>query len=170
MCSNFHKMPNNAATFMNRHRHPGTSGLTLLETVIASSILVLLVSALAITMTQINRWAAAARLHTLALAVAQQKVDEVLTTKWLVLSPRPAVLAAGTVTEANLSLNDDTHNNQAGLSSVFTGLDAPVQATRTTQVTDLPPRGVRAAVTVSFTYRNHTYQTQLTTIRVTDDI
>lgn len=163
-------MENSTATKLARCRWPGSRGFTVLEAAVASAMLTALVAALAISLTQINRWATAARLKTLALAVAQQKVDEVLTTKWLVRGIRPAVLTAGTVTENALQLNNDAFNSQTGLSSVFTALDTPVAATRATQVVDLPPRSVRATVTVSFVYRGRTYQTSLTTLRVTDDI
>lgn len=155
---------------MARSHHRDNQAFTILEAAVASAMLAGLVAALAIALTQINRWATAARLKTLALAVAQQKVDEVLTTKWLVRGTRPAVLAAGAVTENTLQLNNDALNSQTGLSSAFTALDTPVPATRVTQITDLPPRSVRAAVTVTFTYRGRTYTTGLTTLRVTDDI
>lgn len=142
----------------------------MLEAAVASAMLTALIAALALSLTQINRWANTARLKTLSLALAQQRVDQVLTAKWLVRGTRPAVLTAGTVTENNLQLNNDSLNSQTGLSSAFTALDTPVPATRTTMVTNLPPRGVRAVVTVSFVYRGRTYQTSLTTLRVTDDI
>lgn len=155
---------------MTRRVRGRSAAFTILEAAIASTLLVILVSSVAVAMIQINRWAAAARLQTIALAVAQQKVDEVLAVPWLIRSPRPPVLTAGTVTENNLALNNDAFNSQTALSSLFTDLDTPVTATRVTQITDLPPRSVRASVTVTFTYRQHTYRSQLTTLRVTDDI
>ena len=155
---------------MTRSRLRGTRAFTVVEAAVASAMLTALVAALALSLTQINRWASAARLKTLALALAQQKVDEVLSTQWLVRGTRPAVLTAGTVTENTLQLNNDALNSQTGLSSAFTTLDTPVATTRVTQITDLPPRSVRATVNVSFVYRGRTYQTRLTTLRVTDDI
>lgn len=155
---------------MSRSRRHRAEAFTLLEAAVASAMLVLLVAAMAISLTQINRLANAARLKTLALAMAQQKVDEVLTTPWKVRNTRPTVLVNGIVTENALVLNDDAFNSQSGLSSAFTALDTPVTARRITQVTDLPPRSVRAVVTVNFDYRGRTYSTSLTTLRVTDDI
>jgi Tfp pilus assembly protein PilV len=145
-------------------------GFTLPEVVIAGAILALFVAGSVATMAQINRWATAARLRTLALAVAQQKSDEVLTAPWNVISGRPAVLTAGTATETGLPLNNDNFNAATGLSSAFTSLDTPVAATRTTQVTDVSSRLVRAVVTVSFTYRNRPQTMSLTTLRAIDDI
>jgi len=153
---------------LNRRRR--TLGFTLPEVVIAGAILAIFIAGSVATMAQINRWASAARLRTLALALAQQKSDEVLTTPWQTRGTRPAVLAAGTNTESTLPLNNDAFNSAAGLSSAFTALDTPVGATRTTQITDLSARSVRAVVTVTFSYRNRPYTVSLTTLRTTDDI
>jgi type II secretory pathway pseudopilin PulG len=153
---------------LQRRRH--TLGFTLPEVVIAGAILALFVAGSVATMVQINRWAAAARLRTLALALAQQKSDEVLTTPWQIRATRPAVLATGTNTESGLQLNNDSFNSATGLSSAFTTLDTPVVATRTTQLTDISTRMVRAVITVNFTYRTRPYSVSLTTLRVTDDI
>ena len=145
-------------------------GFTLPEVVIAGAILVLFVAGSVATMAFLNRWAAAARLRTLALALAQQKSDELLTTSWQTRSPRPTVLTAGTTTESALPLNNDTFNAATGLSSAFTNLDTPIVATRTTQITDLSTRMVRAVVTVTYTYRSRPYTMSLTTLRAIDDI
>ena len=143
---------------------------TLPEVVIAGAILALFVVGSVATMAQINRWAAGARLRTLALALAQQKADEVLTTAWQTATGRPAVLTTGTNTETGLQLNNDGYNAGTGLSSAFTNLDTPVPATRTTTITDVSTRTVRAVVTVSFSYRNRPYNVSLTTLRAIDDI
>jgi len=145
------------------------SAFTLMEVVIAGGMLVIFVAAAVTAMTQINRWASAARLRTLALVIAQQKVDEVLKAPWTVLGSRSTILQAGAVTESSLPLNNDPFNNASGLGSAFTDLDTPVNASRTTVVTDLPPRMVRAVVTVNYTYRSHPYTVSLTTLRSTDD-
>lgn len=153
-----------------QNRRRRSLGFTLPEVVIAASILALFVAGSVATLAQINRWAAAARLRTLSLALAQQKCDEVLTTPWQTGTARPNVLTVGTATETKLPLNNDNFNNAAGLSSVFTQLDTPVDATRTTQITDVNVRMVRAVVNVAFTFRGHTYNTRLTTLRAIDDI
>jgi len=143
---------------------------TLPEVVIAGAILAVFVAGSVATMAQINRWAAGARLRTLALALAQQKVDEVLTTSWQTATARPAVLTAGTNTEAGLQLNNDNYNSGIGLGGAFTSLDTAVPATRTTTITNLNTRTVRAVITVSFTYRTRPFNVSLTTLRAIDDI
>jgi hypothetical protein len=80
------------------------------------------------------------------------------------------VLLAGARTDNNIPLNNDLTNAQAGLSSAFTTLDTEVAATRVTEVTDVPPRKVRAVVTVTYQYRNRTYTIVLTTLRAADEI
>lgn len=148
----------------------GTAGFTLVEVVIAGGLLAVLIAGSFIALTQINRWATSARLRTLALAVAQQRVDLLQTTAWQVTAPRPLLLTAGTTTENNLPLNNDAFNSATSLASAFTSLDNQLNATRTTQVTDLTARTLRVAVTVTFTYRNRPQSVSLTTLRTTDSI
>ena len=145
-------------------------GFSLMEVMVAAGILAVFVCTSLIAMTQLNRYAAVARLRTLALGFAQQKVDFLMTTPWSVSSTRPASLAVGTTTENNLPLDNDTFNTQAGLSSSFTNLDLQVTATRTTQITDVSTRIFRAAVTVTYVYRGRTYSVSLTSLRATDNI
>lgn len=148
----------------------GTAGFTLVEVVIAGCLLAVLIAGSFIALTQINRWATSARLRTLALAVAQQRIDVLQTTPWQVGGTRPALLNAGTTTENNLPLNNDAFNAATSLASAYTGLDNQLNATRTTQVTDLTARTLRMAVTVTFTYRNRPHSVRLTTMRTTDSI
>jgi type II secretory pathway pseudopilin PulG len=149
----------------------GEAGLTLVEILIAAALLAVFTAGTVSAVTQMNRYATASRLSTLALAVAQQRIDEVLTTSWQLSQPRPAALTLGTKTEPNLPLNDDAFNSaRADLRSLFTELDLRVPATRTTEITEVSTRIVRAVVTVTFTYRSRPYQVSLTTLRASDSI
>jgi type II secretory pathway pseudopilin PulG len=145
-------------------------GFTLLETVFAACILAVFVCTSFIALTQINRYAANGRLKTLALAFAQQKLDLIMTVPWSVSGTRPTILAAGTVTENNLPLDNDNFNHQTGLSSVFSTLDLQVSATRTTVITNVTARILRATVTLTYTYRSITSTITLTSLRTTDNI
>jgi len=151
------------------HRSRKTLGFTLTEVVIAASILALFIVGSVSAMAQLNRWASSARLRTLALSLAQQKVDEVLTTPWSVLGTTPTALTAGTVTETKLPLNNDPFNSATGLSSDFTSLDVQVIDTRTTTVTTISARVVRVVVTVTYTYRGRPYSVSMSTLRASDD-
>ena len=151
-------------------RSRSTKGFTLVEVVFAGCLLAVLVSASVSAMTQVNRWATGARLRTLALALVQQRIDQVETTPWQLLGTRPALLTAGTTTTNNLPLNNDSFNSATGLASAFTSLDRQVNATRTTTVTNVTARTIRITVTVSYTYRGRASSVSLTTLRTTDSI
>jgi len=146
------------------------SGFTLAEVVIAGGLLAVLIAGSLVALTQVNRWATSARLRTLGLAAVQQRIDTVQTTPWQAIGTRPAVLTAGTTTESAVPLNNDSFNSATGLSSAFTTLDTQMTAIRTTQITDLTTRTLRAVVTVTFTYRNRPHSISLTTLRATDSI
>ncbi|HSI14106.1 MAG TPA: prepilin-type N-terminal cleavage/methylation domain-containing protein [Chthoniobacter sp.] len=166
-------MGSTAPTRSTFFRHRKSHGFTLTEVAIAASILALFIVGAVSTMVQVNRWASAARLRTLALSLVQQKVDEILTTPWSVLSTTPTVLQGSTTgtttTETKLPLNNDPFNSATGLSSAFTNLDVQVIDTRTTTVTSISAHQVRAVVTVSYTYRARPYSVSMTTMRTTDD-
>ena len=151
-------------------RRRGAQGFTFAELTIAMGVLLLFAAVTLAAFTQFNRFAAASRLRIHALALAQQQIDAVLTTQWRVGAPRPPVLAAGWREETDLVINGDELNEQAGLSSVFTPLAAPVKGTRTIEVQDVSSRTLRATVRVSFVYANRTYEVAMTTVRATDTI
>ena len=88
----------------------GTAGFTLVEVLVAGALHAALISGTVTALTQLNRWATAARLRTIATAVAQQRIDQIETTAWQVVGTRPALLTAGTTTENNVPLNNDDYN------------------------------------------------------------
>ena len=158
-----------------RRLRRGPAGFTLVEVLIAGALLAMLISGAVTALTQLNRSATAARLRTIALAVAQQRIDQIETTPWQDWVTRPAILAVDgtgtrTTTENNVPLNNDSYNASMSLISPYTSLDAQVLSTRTTVITNLPPRSLRAVVTVTFTYRNRPYAITLSTLRTTDSI
>jgi len=163
-------MGHSTPTFPTFSRTPRARGFTLVEVLIAAGVLAFFIVTSVTAMAQINRWATAARLRTLALALAQQKADEILSTSWSVLSPTPpTVLTAGTITENNLPIDNDSFNNATGLSSVFSSLDTPINGMRTTTITSVSARQVRATVTVTYAYRSHNYSVSMNTLRSSDD-
>ena len=152
-------------------RRRSSRGFTLLETVVAAAAVSIFAMGAVLALTQVNRFATQARLRTIAVGLAQQRIDEILTTSWQTTLPRPSVLASGTQTETTMVLGGDALNAQAGLSSIVTGQSAPIAAQRTTVVTDLGARRLRAVCTVAFTFRGVTYQPiSLTTLRTADNL
>jgi hypothetical protein len=141
-----------------------------MEVITAAGILAVSISGSLIVYTQMNKLAAVARMRTMAMAMAQQRVDEILTVPWGLAGARPTVLVAGTTTQNDLPLDDDSFNMQSGLSSTFTNLDVRVLATRTTQTTAVTTRQLRAVVTVTYVLLSKTYSVSLTTLRTMDTI
>src|SRR5688572_354802 len=106
-------------------------GFTFIELVVGMGVLLVFVAVAFAAFTQLNRFATASRLRVHALALAQQQVDAVLTAQWRVNAERPPVLAVGTRTENDLTINTDVGNDQTGFESAFTDLVTPVRGTRT---------------------------------------
>lgn len=167
-------------TFISTRRH--RRAFTLVELCFALASFSLFAATSIYSLSQANRFASNSRYKTLALAVAQQKIDQIMTTPWSVAGAVPTVLAAGTTTEAApnvaLPLNGDPLNSANGLSSAFTNLDIQVLDSRITEITKLTDcsgntgnnsRLLRATVTVFYTYRGKQTSLALTTIRSTDD-
>ena len=155
---------------------------TVLEVSFAVAIFSLFAGGSIYALSQADRFASNARYKTLALAEAQQKIDQIMTTPWSVLGGVPAVLTTGTTTEAApniaLPLNGDPFNSESGLSSAFTNSDTQVLDSRTTVITKLTDysgntgsasRLLRADVTVTYTYRGKQTNLTLSTVRSTDD-
>lgn len=151
-------------------RHPALAAFTLVETAVAAAVILIFSLGALLTMTAVNRQANIARSQTLALAFAQQKIDEILTVPWQLNTARPTLLTAATTTDSNFGLGDDPLNAQNDLKSAYTTLDIRVTAKRTTTVTELSSRSIKAIVTVVYTYRGKDYTVSLTTLRVADTI
>jgi type II secretory pathway pseudopilin PulG len=157
-------------------------GFTVLELCFAVATFSLFAVTSIYSLSQANRFASNSRYKTLAIAAAQQKIDQIMTTPWSVAGPVPAVLASGTTVESapsvTLPLNGDPLNSASGLSSAFTNYDTQVLDSRTTVITKLTDcsgntgdksRVLQATVTVSYTYRGKQTNLSLTTVRGTDD-
>ncbi len=150
-------------------------GFTLIEVVCAGAVLALFIASAVAGLSQVNRYAQATRLSTLALAAAEERINEIKTVSWQINDTRPAILTAGTTTENNLPLNNDAFATSGTFGSASSDLDAQVNATRVTQITDLNARTLRASVTVSYTYRGRNYNgtgaapVSLITLRTTDN-
>lgn len=169
-------------------------GFTLVEMMIACMIICISVAGGLWAMNMLNRRAFTSRLETLALTLAQQKIDDVLAVPWQMGQPTPTLLqtlpppgpatvpptADFKVTVENptntpplpsgLPLGNDDLNNATGLSSAFTKQDFQVGAVRTTTVTKINDRMVRILVSVTFNYRGLSYSVSLRTLRAIDSI
>jgi prepilin-type N-terminal cleavage/methylation domain-containing protein len=156
------------------------TGLTLVEVVIAMAILALFATVAFGAFSQMNRLATEARLRTLATAMAQQKIEEVLGVPWASDGADPAVLAVGVNTENNLPLNDNALVDADGARrSDLSNIDGGALATRTTTIA-MEPGSVEATpgvfkmrrirVQVAYTFRGKPQLVEISTLRTTDDI
>lgn len=147
------------------------AAFTVLEVCLAALLLASFATASVYSMIQFNKIASMARLRTLAQSVAQEKMDEIMTVSWTTTGTRPPVLAAGTVTENNIPLNNDALNSASGLSSIYTNNDVQVTATRATTISPVTgnTRLLSATVTLSYSYGNRPYTVTLTGVRATDN-
>lgn len=154
--------------------------MTLMEIVFAITAFSLFGVGSILAITQFNRLSSLNRYHTLALSVAEQKIDQVLATPWTVSGVRPPILAIGTTTETSLPLNNDIYNSsRTGLGSPYSGLDTQILNSRVTTVTALTDasgntgaasRLLQVSVTVNYTYcLKFATTTTLTVLRTTDD-
>lgn len=162
--------------------HSSVRAFTVIEVCFAVAVFGLFAVSSIYALSQANRFASNSRYRTLALAAAQQKIDQIMTTPWSVVGTVPPVLASGTTTEAapniSLPLNGDPFNSESGLSSAFSNSDTQVLDSRTTQITKLTDasgnkgdasRLLYATVTVTYTYRGKQTKLSLSTVRSTDD-
>ena len=145
-----------------------SGGFTFVELVIAMAVLVVFAATTFAALTQFNRFAAASRLRSHAVSLAQQQIDQILTAGWN--TEKPTLLATGTRKETDIPLHTDELNEKADLKSVFTEVVTPVVATRETTVAEVTSRQIRATVTVTFTYASRNYTVTLTTLRAADTI
>lgn len=159
-----------------KRRHWRLDAVTIVEMVVAAGVLVIFVAGAIAAMTQMNRYAASSRIQTLALAVAQQRIDEIRTIGWSVQPgrTRPALLAPTTPTDPPatldpaggipVSLNDDPDNTTAA-----SALDFAVNSRLYTFIRDVGNRSVSASVVIAYTYRARNYRIQLRILRTSDD-
>jgi type II secretory pathway pseudopilin PulG len=167
--------------------HPGlkrrknNGGFTLIEGVVAFSVLVVAVAVCVASLVRMNRVAVEARLRTAAVALAEQKIDEVLGTPWT--NDRPAVLtptetpsrgrSGKSKKETKIPMNQGTLN-APGLRSYWSNLNLNVEANRETIVEEVPPpanrsvRQIRVSVIVDYTYRGKQNSVELRTLRSSD--
>lgn len=145
-------------------------GFTFIELLVTMGIFIAFTAGAIAALVQFNRYAMASRLRVHAIALAQERVDEILTANWRWNAPRPAVLTNGSHEEKGLALDTDDLNEQTGLSSIFTPLVARLDASRTVEIADVTARTLRATVTVTYRYGDRDYSVSLTTMRATDTI
>jgi type II secretory pathway pseudopilin PulG len=137
------------------------NAFTLLETVIALGLLVMLCGAGFVGMQMASQGSSVARLYTLAQETARSQIDQIETASPFnpQRSQTPTILQVGTTT-STVPLYVDPSTN----STIVSG-------TMTTTIANLGSyNGISATVSVSYSFRtNHVYTVTMNTIRVSDN-
>ena len=147
-------------------------GFTLVEVLVATSLLGLLAGSAVWTLTQANSYAAIARLHTGAENAAQNQIDLILTDGPFNPQNTPAEippeLQVGTSAPQTVTIYTEPAG-AGGLTHDVTG-----QMVTTVAKCNLAPINgtdlnvYSATVVVTYTYRNRTYRVQLNAMRSSD--
>lgn len=174
------------------------AGFTLMELMFASALLTAFAVVSILAFTTFNRFASNARYESLALAVAQEKMDEILTSVCNINSTvtlGPTLTLSGTtvspnssdvypsISETNLALNNDKYNLTRTINSgsaltlllsgtIYAGAeDTQVIDTRTTTFTAVSGnvREMTVNITVAYTYRGNQFTVTLSSIRASDN-
>jgi type II secretory pathway pseudopilin PulG len=144
-------------------------GFTLVETLVGVGMLALLGAGSFWTMNAMNVYATGARLHSEAIAKAEQQIDSILTkgpfdptaTPPLI----PSVLTPGTTTQNGVLLYKDPVTGQVVVTGTMTTVVADTGLTGTVGTTATTLNIWQATVTVSWTFRGKNYSVSLDTMR-----
>ena len=176
----------------------GQSAFSLMELAFAVALFSAFAVVSILAFSHFNRFASNARYETLALAVAQQKMDQVMTSPCTINSNTslgPILTLTGTTvspnssniytsgTENNLPLNNDkynltrTINSGSALTTLLSGTiaagveDTQVIDTRVTSYTAVSGNVnlLKVTVTISYTYRGTAFSLSLASLRATDN-
>jgi type II secretory pathway pseudopilin PulG len=169
----------NPLSKINSTKRRALEAFTLLEVAVALGVMGIFASMNVSSFSQFNRAASASRLQTLATALAQQKIEQIVTAPWAVDSAAPVLLNNSTetisLTNNPLAEGNPNTNNR---SSEFSSLDGDISAQRVTVFKNVinPATNVgtltnfkKATVTVSYVFRGKPYSVVMNTFRAPSD-
>jgi type II secretory pathway pseudopilin PulG len=147
----------------------GHAGFTLVETLIGIGMLALLGAGSFWTMNAMNVYATGARLHSEAIAKAEQQIDAILTKGPFDPTANPpvvpTVLTPGTTTQNGVLIYKDPVTSQVTVTGTMTTVVADTGLTGTVGTAATALNLWQATVTVSWTFRGKNYSVSLDTIR-----
>jgi type II secretory pathway pseudopilin PulG len=156
---------------MNTFRRSGhsTGGFTLVETMVGVGMLALLGAGSFWTMNAMNVYATGARLHSEAIAKAEQQIDAILTKGPFdpTADPQliPTVLKPGTTTQNGVLLYKDPVTGQITVTGTMTTTVSDTGLSGTVGSAATPLNLWQATVTVSWTFRGRNDSVSLDTMR-----
>lgn len=152
-----------------RARRHLTAGFTLVETLIGIGMLALLGAGSFWTMNAMNVYATGARLHSEAIAKAEQQIDSILTKGPFDPTANPpmipTVLTPGTTTQNGVLIYKDPVTGQVVVTGTMTTVVADTGLTGSVGTTATTLNIWQATVTVSWSFRGKTYSVSLDTMR-----
>ena len=153
-------MQSKAETLHSRH------GFTMVEVLVSLAVLALLGTAAVGGLLAANRMAVKSRLATNAQAIAQARIDRILSEPWPEGSPAPPSLAVGITTETNVPIYTDPVPNTVIVSGTVS--TAITDVSRTIVPGQPAPPLIAANVTVAYTVGGTPTSVSLSTVRTAD--
>jgi prepilin-type N-terminal cleavage/methylation domain-containing protein len=146
-----------------KHIH-SQQGFTLVEAIVALFIIVLTAACAFFAFDQANQYAFVARLYTDAQIQVQNQIDLIQgDTPFVPQSSQvPPELTLGTTSQPVAVYTD--YSNASNPTIVVSGN----MTTTVTNITQAPLNAYQVTVSVTYTYRNHSYQVIMSTIRGSD--
>lgn len=148
------------------------AAFSLVEIVIALAVLGTMASGCYIGFNAINEYSVSSRLYSEAQAVCQNQIDLILSKEPFDVTTNPqkipSVLALGTTTVPNVFIYRDPVSGKVVVTGNMTTTISDVGATMTFAGTTANLNVRRATVTVSYTFRNRTYNVSMDTLRTAD--
>lgn len=151
--------------------HRGASNaFTLMEVVMALAVIGTMGAGCYIGFNSLNAYAVSSRLYSEAQSAAQNQIDLILSkepfdpTKSIV----PTVLTLGTTTTPNVFVYKDPVSGNAVVTGTMTTTVTDTGSTMTFAGSTRALNIYRATVTITYTYRNKTYNVSMDTMRTGD--
>ncbi len=155
-----------------RRRPPFAAGFTLIEIVIAMAVLGTMASGCYIGFNALNEYSVNSRLYTEAQAVCQNQIDLILSKEPfdVTTTPQkiPSILALGTTTTPNVFIYRDPVSGRVVVTGNMTTTVTDVGSTMSFAGTVANLNVRRATVTVSYAFRNRSYNVSMDTMRTAD--
>jgi type II secretory pathway pseudopilin PulG len=154
---------------LRRANRDSRGGFTLVETLIGIGMLALLGAGSFWTMNAMNVYATGARLHSEAIAKAEQQIDAILTKGPFDPTANPplipAVLTLGMTTQNGVLIYKDPVTGQVTVTGTMTTLISDTGLAGTVGPTATALNLWQATVTVTWTFRGKNYSVSLDTMR-----
>jgi prepilin-type N-terminal cleavage/methylation domain-containing protein len=145
-------------------------GFTLMEVVMALGVIGTMGAGCYVGFNSLNAYAVSSRLFSEAQSACQNQIDLILSKEPFdpTKSKIPTVLTLGTTTTPNVFVYKDPVSGNSVVTGTMTTTVSDLGATMTYAGSTTALNTYRATVTVTYTYRNKTYNVSMDTMRTGD--